>query len=314
VKINLPYSTLESSKNLKHNDRAYANCLALYAVDWYLKCLQFSTKLVQQDDWLLKYISESATLEVVGVGLLECIPTIGNTQTAQMPIDSQSNRVGYLFVRLNDELTSAEIIGFTPNYAQEVRLDRLQSTEDLIEYLCDMQSTPVLKLGEWLQGIITAGWEVFDNLIPPPSLAYRGDVVVSPSAPNLEDRLDGVRIVSSSVSRSIKKAGHQIKLGKNPDSRLVFLTVEQDSIEDDNHLITIEINPPQNAIDRTLPVGLRLIVISDEGDEISEIEMKTGDTEGKIVLNAEPGEKFSIKLKLNDFYYVQKVQISSNLN
>ncbi len=290
MKINLPYSTLESSKNLKHNDRAYANCLALYAVDWYLKCLQFSTKPVQQDDWLLKYISESATLEVVGVGLLECIPAIGDTVTAQMPIDSQSNRVGYLFVRLNDELTSAEIIGFTPNYAEEVRLDRLQSTDDLIDRLCELESPSepiaVVKLQTWFAGIFDSIWQEIAVLSMTP--AFR-------SQPSL--------LSIKSIERS-----RRIAIGDLDNSSSIFLTVGIQQVSAIDFDLYLQIYPelPQTV----LPIGLKFSAIDDRGNEIGSVRTKEGDISGEIVLESgKAGEKFSISIEFDGVKKTESFEI-----
>lgn len=290
MKINLPYSILESSKSLKHNDRAYANCLALYAGDWYLKCLQFSTKLVQQGDWWLKYISESANLEVVGVGLLECIPTIGNAVTARMPIDSQSNRVGYLFVRLNDELTSAEIIGFTPNYAQEVRLDRLQSTDDLIEYLCELESPSepiaVVKLQAWFAGIFDSIWQ---------------EIAVSSMTPAFRSQASLLSLKSIERSR-------RIVIGDRDNSYSIFLTVGIQQVSASDFDLYLQIYPelPQTV----LPIGLKFSAIDDRGDEIGSVRTKEGDISGEIVLEGgKAGDKFRISIEFDGVEKTESFEI-----
>jgi Protein of unknown function (DUF1822) len=107
--------------------------LAVYAADWYLQCLQFETQHDRSEDWWIQYLSKSAALEIVVIGKLECIPVTGNSATATLSKDLEIDRVGYLFVCLNEALTSAEIIEFMPKYSEIVRLDRLQSTDDLID-------------------------------------------------------------------------------------------------------------------------------------------------------------------------------------
>jgi hypothetical protein len=294
--IDLPKHLFDRASSLKSeagasifDDRqVYLNSLALYAADWYLQCLQFDTQHEDRADWWISYLTRSAPLEIVKLGKLECIPVIGNAATVTVSSDLQDDRIGYLFVRLNDTLTSAEIIGFMPKYSKLVRLDRLQSTDELIDYLCDLQSqsklAPVIKMAAWFAGIFDGIWLDVDSL---------------PLTPAYRSRLRQQEVLSlKSVAR-----GQEIKLGDAPDSPIVVLTIKNEQMDEVNSDITLQLSPKLPAT--TLPIDLEFIVRDDRGEEISSFESKAGDISGEIVLNnGKEGEKFSIEI---EFDQVKKI-------
>ena len=303
MKINLPYSTLEQAKSLKNDDRAYRNSLALYAADWYLKCLQFSTNLAQQKDWWMKYISKSANLEIPGVGILECIPVMDDAVTVKMPLEARLDRIGYIFIRLNDDYTSAEVIGFTPNYREEVRLDCLQSTDRLIDYLSELESplitTAVNKLGDSIDKRLNAVWEEIYTLFTPKSLIHREAY--------RSIRHHDVNAVHKPRTHSIS-AGRVIQLDEDPENTLV-LSIEQWYALDDTYREMHFRIEPQDAANITLPTGLKFIALDEHGTAVSTVETKAGDVYGEIVLDGESGERFSIAIESNSSKHIEKFEI-----
>jgi Protein of unknown function (DUF1822) len=194
LQIGIPKHILDRTESLKQDRQIYLNSLAVYAADWYLQCLQFETQHDRSEDWWIQYLSKSAALEIGKIGKIECIPVMGNSATVMLSKDLEIDRVGYIFVRLNEALTSAEILGFMSKYSEIVRLDRLQSTDDLIDYLCDLESQPVVsrvKLGEWWDGIFNGAWEEIDRLLTPqtlvPALRNKSHIYLQlyPASPDL---------------------------------------------------------------------------------------------------------------------------------
>ena len=294
--IDLPKHLLDRTKNLQHEAGASSNddrqiqlnSLALYAADWYLQCLNFSTHHEDRADWWISYLTRSAPLELVKLGKLECIPVIGDAETVTISSDLQDDRIGYLFIKLNESLTSAEIIGFMPKYSKLVRLNRLQSTDELIDYLCDLQSqsklAPVIKMAAWFAGIFDGIWLDVDTL---------------PLTPAYRSRLRQQEVLSlKSVAR-----GQEIKLGDTPDSPIVVLTIKGEQMDEVNSDITLQLAPKLPAT--TLPIDLEFIVRDDRGEEIGSFESKAGDIYGEIVLNdGKEGEEFSIEI---EFDQVKKI-------
>ena len=290
LKIDLPKHILDRTSNLKDNRQVYLNSLALYAADWYLKCLQFETQHEDQSDWWVQYLFKSAEIEVAGIGKLECVPVVGDAATITLSPDLKDDRIGYLFVKLNDSLTSAEIMGFMPKYSETVRLDRLQSTDDLIDHLCDLESQTIpeqidealgkvlVNLGKWSQGIFDDIWQGIDNLQLAP--AYR-----TPAYRN-----------NRSLSIESIERGHKIVLGDGPDRPNVIIIVGYQEINAENYNLYLQVYPEESQ--KNLPVGMKFSAIDDLGNEIGALETTVGDISGEIVLeNGKPGEEFSIEIE-----------------
>jgi Protein of unknown function (DUF1822) len=282
--IDLPKHILDRTKSLHHEDRqVYLNSLALYAADWYLQCLQFETRHADRADWWIPYLTQSSPLEIVKIGKLECIPIVGDAVTATISPDLKDDRVGYIFVKLNDSLTSAEIMGFMPKYSENIRLDRLQSTDDLIDYLCDLESqptsAPAIALRTWLDGIFDGIWQEIDNLQLAP--VYR---------------TPAYRSHRSLLAVKSTERGREIALGDSPDSLSVIITIGYQQMDTENYDLYLQVYPEESQ--KNLPVGMKFSAIDDLGNEIGSVETNAGDISGEIVLeNGKPGEEFSIEIE-----------------
>jgi hypothetical protein len=295
LKIDLPKHIFDRTSSLKDDRQVHLNSLALYAADWYLKCLQFDTQHEDESDWWIRYLSKSAALDVVGIGKLECVPVVGDVATATLSSDLKDERIGYLFVRLNDSLTSAEIIGFMPKYSETVRLDRLFSTDNLIDYLCDLESqpqrTPPIAFSKWFAGIFDPIWQEIDLL--PLTPAYR-------SCRHKQDTLS-----LKSVER-----GQEVKLGDTPDSPTTIFAVRIEQMDEVNSDIHLQISPEYHT--PTLPIGMKFSAIDENGEAISSIETKAGDIYGEIVLdNGKDGERFSVEIEFNGVKKIAEFEIGT---
>ncbi|WP_310484124.1 DUF1822 family protein [Chamaesiphon sp. VAR_48_metabat_403] len=293
LQIGIPKYILDRVTNLKQDRQMYLNSLAVYAASWYLQCLQFETQHDRSEDWWIQYLSKSAALEIGKIGKIECVPVTGNTATVTLSKDLEIDRVGYLFVRLNEALTSAEIIGFMPKYSEIVRLDRLQSTDDLIDYLCDLESQPVVKrvkLGEWWEGIFSGAWEEIDRLLVPQTLA-----------PALRNRsqIQAVKLIDGN---------RKIHLGSTPESPTVDLTITIAQIDDVNSDIYLQLHPASP--DRYLPVGLKFSVFQVDGTLLGSFETISEDFSGEVVLDgAKDGDRFSIEIEFDGISKIELYEI-----
>jgi hypothetical protein len=295
LKINIPKSAIDRAKRNQQSPQEYQNSLALYVAGWYLECLQVDI----QQDWWTQYLSNTCPLELVGIGKLECVGVTGESETIRLPRDVEEDRVGYLFIKLNESLTSAEILGFKKWYCEVVNLEELQSTDELIDYLCQLESQPVqqptVKLGQWIQRIFHDTWEEINTLClnPPyqyPAVAYRKDNTYTES----KDRIN---------------RGKKIKLGSTADSPTVILTVgivQVDELNSDIHL-QIYSDPPE----QTLPAGIIFSAIDHLGQEICEpLQIEAGKTSGEIVLkDGQEGERFSVAIELDGVKEVELFEI-----
>jgi hypothetical protein len=273
----------EAGASIFDDRQVQLNSLALYAANWYLQCLQFNPRHDERTDWWVQYLSKSALLEIPGIGKLECVPVVGHNETVTLSPDLADDRIGYLFVKLNESLTSAEILGFMSKYNETVRLERLLSTARLIDRLCDLEAqtqlTPVASFSDWFAGIVDRVWQEIEIL--PLTPAYRT-----------------CRYKQDALSVKSVERGQEIKLGDTPESPRAILAVRIEQMDEVNSDIHLQISPEYHT--PTLPIGMKFSAIDDRGVAISSIETKAGDIYGEIVLdNGKEGEKFSVEIEFN---------------
>lgn len=145
------------------------NTIAVYAVDNYLKCLGFTTDLSHSAsrDPILAQLLNVANLEIKNVGQIECIPFISDRSECHIPPESEYLRVGYMPVQISQDLTEATILGFSTQKKGAIQLDKLADLEYAIEYLTNLEQPAIVKLSEWLKGIVDPAWETVDRLLNP---------------------------------------------------------------------------------------------------------------------------------------------------
>lgn len=117
--------------------QVYLNTLGIYAVEFYLRCMGFETDWEMgdsRDAKMLKFLN-IADLPVRGIGKLECRTVFPDDRVCLVPPEALENRIGYVVVCLDASLKQATLLGFTPNADREIPLDRLQSLDELLTYL-----------------------------------------------------------------------------------------------------------------------------------------------------------------------------------
>jgi Protein of unknown function (DUF1822) len=145
------------------------NTLAVYAVDNYLRCLGFTTDWNHSDsrDPILAQLLNIANLEVKDVGQIECIPFISDRSECHIPPESEYLRVGYMPVQINQSLTEATILGFSTQKKGAIQLNKLADLEYAIEYLTNLEQPAIIRLSEWLKGLVDPTWETVNHLLNP---------------------------------------------------------------------------------------------------------------------------------------------------
>jgi len=266
-------------------EQVYLNTLAVYAVDNYLHCMGFKT------DWEHSYsrdnvamkIMDVADLTVKSIGKLECRPVLADAGILQIPPEVWEDRVGYVAVQLNPALKSANILGFSRDAVAEVPLNKLQSLSDFLLYLSELEVvesqqeeklSSIVKVGQWLEGLVDSGWENIDKLLKPQQLglAFKKEM---------------------SVTR-----GQAIDLGMQIDklslALVVKITSEPHSEEVD---ILIQVHPMGEI---TLPEGVKLIISDESGKTVLEATSRDEDNWIQREFSAELGEKFKITIAFGD--------------
>ena len=116
-------------------EQVYLNTLAVWGVHCYLEWMQIATELEASDSWnpILQLCANVADLQVTGLGRLECRPVREEQQTVSIPSEVQIDRIGYVVVRIFNNLKTAEILGFVKTVTQEMLpLGQLQPIEGLL--------------------------------------------------------------------------------------------------------------------------------------------------------------------------------------
>jgi Protein of unknown function (DUF1822) len=96
--------------------QVYLNTLAVYAVNFYLQCLDIETDWDKSDSWdtVMQTFMDIADLKVKNLGKLECRPILPDERVCYIPSEVWSNRIGCVAVQINESTREATLLGFTP--------------------------------------------------------------------------------------------------------------------------------------------------------------------------------------------------------
>lgn len=270
------------------------NTLAVLTVNDYLQLMEIPTDLRVGDSWnpVMRLCADVADLEVVGGGRLECRPVSPDATTCRVPPETWEDRIGYVAVELDEATQTAQVLGFVPTVQQEeFPLSQLRSPEDLLDHLNALKpqqqtiaaSSPtdlrqgLVNLGQWLQGVFEAGWQTVEEVVNPnlnPAYAFR--------------------------SRGTLQQARSLDLSSQL-AQPIALTVEVRSTSREFTTIYLQLQPIGN---HSLPPNLRLTILDQAGNEIfSEMASE------RLEVTAEPGERFSLQMTLNDTCVVQEFVI-----
>lgn len=177
--------------------KTYLKALAVYAVEFYLRCIGFTPDAQQsdwRDPWMAKFL-DIADVSLPSQGKLECCWVRPEAQTLQISADAWTDRIAYLAVQISANLKSATLLGFTITPVAELPLSQLRSLAEFPAFLQQMQPSsqaatesatirtsleagsaitmtnnqtdsesvnlPV-NLRQWLEGTVSAGWQTLE--------------------------------------------------------------------------------------------------------------------------------------------------------
>ncbi|NJK49097.1 DUF1822 family protein [Candidatus Gracilibacteria bacterium] len=279
----------ECRKQLSAPNKAkqvYLNTLAVYAVEFYLRCLGFKTDVEHSDSRnpiCLKFM-DVADLLVEKLGKLECRPILPDAKVFQIPPEVRADRIGYVAVQLNRSLKQATILGFTPTAVAEVPLSQLRSLAEFPEYLNRIrQVAPTQKvavnLRNWFENAFEEGWQAFEAIL------------------GNQKTLAVVR--ETTQSRLNVKRAKLLDLGMQLGEQSVALAIAISQNDDETVKVLVQIHPsrPQTY----LPSNLRLLMLNDTNETLQEVRSRSQDNyiqlkrfEGQI------GDSFKIRVALNE--------------
>ena len=272
--------------------QVYLNTLAVYAVDFYLRCLGFETDIENSDSHnpiTLKFI-DVADLVVNQIGKLECRPVLPDDQVCQIPLEASAERIAYLVVEMNPSLKEATILGFTQTATTEIPLTQLNSLDNFPDYLNKIRQTKVpshsalsktktiANLSKWLEGIWEAGWQTEQAIL------------------GKSFNLAGVRDINS--SQTIVKGVKLLNLGMQLDKQSTILKIVLVKSENDRVRVLVQAHP---SVEETfLPPNLKLTLMDELGDILQ--QSCSNDRDNYIQLrkfSGQTGDRFSITISLD---------------
>lgn len=285
--------------------QVYLNTLAVYAVNYYLQCLGIAT------DWETSHSSAPAMQTLLDVadlniphrGKLECRPILPNAQTVPVPVDAQSDRIGFVAVQLNESLTEATLLGFSPTVETGTLVVRqLRSLDELPSYLNSLAplSQTIVTLRQWFDQGFEAGWQAAETLLATQSLSPAYSFRSAESNTNLSD--------PDTQTRGAKR----VQLNGPSDQHTVTFLVslipeDQASSEASRVRVVLQVHPTGNQVH--LPEGLELAILSEDGQMLQSVQARNTDDYVQKQLSGFFGERFSVKIALGNASYVENFVI-----
>lgn len=286
----------QQQHNINKGKQVYLNTLAVQTVSSYLDWMGIETDLNKSDSWnpVAQTLADTADLVIKGKGKLECRPVLPGEKTCQVPLEVFSDRIGYVAVQFNQELTEATLLGFTLSVTiSDFPLEKLQPLDDLLEYLepsekDELAQAPV-KLGQWLQGTVETGWQTVEELL----VSLEPIWMVSQLQPGWRSA-DSEQISSAKVE-ILATRGQLIDLGTVAEVGQVALFLGVMPTNTPKMEIWVQVRPTGSQAH--LPQELEVMVLDETG--VAAMQAESRGTEFiQLKFSALPGERFGIKVVL----------------
>ncbi len=270
---------------LEKAEQVMLNTLAVFTVNYYLDLMSIATDWKKSDSYnpVIRLCADVADLELPGIGRLECRPVREFQDFCYIPNETWDERVAYVVVQIDEFFQEAKILGFVQNVKTDrLPLSQLQSPEALIEYLEQQKqlAIPTLtNLSQWFNSVVEANWQTVESLLNQaelqPMYAFRGGETIS-------------------GTRRAKLFDLGIQIANQP----VMLIVEINPQINQQTNIRLQLHPTGNQI--YLQPGVQLKVLDEFGGLFLEAQARSADNYIQLQFSGEAGERFSVKVGLDD--------------
>ena len=308
--------------------QVYLNALAVEAVRIYLGWMGIECDLQASDSWnpIIQTLADVADLEVSGQGKLECRPVLPRATTCYIPPETNADRIGYLPVRLNTDLTTATLLGFMPGESIIVNIDKETSTVPLesfrpITSLFDrVQASPIWPerrtiLGQWLKGAVESSWQTVETLLDPlPGFSFRSIALFNPTDTDsaiVRGKL--IELALPSVSSQPQTEDIQSADRLDEESRTFSPSHYRAAL-----IVGIE---PNDSLQ--LNVQIKLCPAVDERYLLEDLKLRVRDAQGIVVMEAQArqvdrlqldfrgivNERFTVEVALDNVTWVEEFTI-----
>ncbi|MEO0455301.1 MAG: DUF1822 family protein [Cyanobacteria bacterium P01_A01_bin.114] len=294
--------------------QVYLNALSVQAVQFYLTCLGIKTHPAKSESWhpVSQVLADTADLWVSDLGRLECRPVLPASSTWAVPSEVWTDRIGYLFIQVNTDLTEATLLGFLPKIQTEiVTLEQLQPLETFPAYLDKLHPQAAalsarVTLQQWLIQAVDAGWTNLDTLMAEwqaQELAFSFRIpltrtdLIKPAEVGMKQ---GKFLALGSEARVLLIVG----IAPAPSSGLSSGPSSAQASSAFN--ITVELYPTGNQA--YLPPTLQLVVMDETNTPVLQAEGRQ--SEGlEFQFSGGSGESFSIQISLDQLTLTELFEI-----
>ncbi|KAB8331492.1 DUF1822 family protein [Scytonema tolypothrichoides VB-61278] len=288
-------------RNPQKAKQVYLNTLAVFSVQFYLRCMGIQTSWEESLSWnpLIQTLMDVADLEVIGLGKIECLPVLPNEQVIHVPLEVCLDRIGYVAVQFESSLEEATLLGFVKTVPDdgELLLSQLGSLEDLLIHLNQLIDSKAwhsdaikvkqpIHLSQWFLNVVDAGWQTIESLL-------------NPQQSELVFRFRGTEhtLVHPKNSTSSLQKGKLLDLGRDSKSQIIALVIGLLPVSREEINIGVKVYP--TAGQSHLPEELELIVLDSDG--IAVMQATARNTKSiQLNFSSEIGERFSVKIALGD--------------
>jgi Protein of unknown function (DUF1822) len=283
----------QQQSNPQTAKQVYLNTLAVYAVDFYLRCLGIETSLGQSDSQnplCLKFMNV-ADLAVKSIGKLECLPVLPGAETLEIPAEVRADRVGYLAVQFDQSLKQAQILGFVTTATATVPLNQLQSIDALPEYLQQLRLgsaiasklPPIgqINLRQWLNGCFEEGWQDLQMIfsLDQPKLAFR-------SVNDADQRMERAKLVQLTTAQTTAE---------------ILLVIELKALSEND--LNVKILVLSASSQSYLPADLQVRILDDRRAAVMQAVTISTNQNMEFNFNAKLNEQFSVEICLGEILF-----------
>ncbi|MGB3761529.1 MAG: DUF1822 family protein, partial [Rivularia sp. (in: cyanobacteria)] len=278
-----------------------------------------------------------ADLNLPGKGHLECRSILKDDDTCYFPEDVWHNRIGYVVVQFDESYKQGTLLGFLPQVSSNtVEIKQLQSLDDLLVALHSNET--VVQLSNWLEKLFDASWQNIESIIGKRTInplfvfadissedknshkikdavgqlyatqneinkvdsdSEQALIHLLQNTPNEEIRWKAAELLweinPENPNGGIRKA---IDLGMHFGENAIALMVAILPKPDGSMAILTRVYPGNGT--NYLPQGLQLIGLDAAGNSFFTVKARSQDNYIQFKFTAELGDKFNIRVGLND--------------
>ena len=239
----------------------------------------------------MRVLFNVADLALPNIGKLACHPVLPEESVLSVLQNGDTDRIGYVAVRLNQALNTAELLGFAPASRMSRRLEplplsALRSLDALIDDIHWRQQA--VKLSQWLADCFQPDW-----LSPEQVIAYQ-----------VRSKTQAV-VLESRLSNNFISRGKVVDLSSQTLNQSVALVLQLAPKTNDEEVdIRLRLYPTTHT--PCLPPNLQVTLFDETGTPCLEVQSRHADDWIQLEFGALPAEKFSVQLSLGDTRVIEQ--------